>query len=139
MRCAIVEAETREEVMREMEDRMMQMEQRFRQRWEREVEHQEAKTDAKFEMLHHAGLLTPFGHNRMGRVLEDVVEEEDVEMSLVSGFSEPSCGFTHSSIYSGLAMKMNMTRTIRHRTIRTRIMTDHPPRWPAEGRVIPWI
>lgn len=83
MRCAIVEAETREEVMREMEERMMQMELRYRKRYERELEQQEAKTDAKIEMLHHAGMFTPYGHKRVGIALEDVEEEEDVEMSLV--------------------------------------------------------
>lgn len=70
MRCAIIEAETREEVMREMEDRMRNMEVMYSRRLMTEVsyllfdilklimlqlEQNELKTDAKIDMLHQAG------------------------------------------------------------------------------------
>ncbi|KAF9243827.1 kinesin-domain-containing protein [Melanogaster broomeanus] len=57
MRCAIVEAETREEVMREMEERMRAVERSYAQRLMSEVERNERKMDAKIDMLHQAGLL----------------------------------------------------------------------------------
>ncbi|KAF9229627.1 kinesin-domain-containing protein [Gyrodon lividus] len=57
MRCAIVEAETREEVMREMEERMRAVERTCAQRLMNEVERNERKMDAKIDMLHQAGLL----------------------------------------------------------------------------------
>lgn len=55
MRCAIIEAETREEVMREMEDRMRNMEVMYSRRLMTELEQNELKTDAKIDMLHQAG------------------------------------------------------------------------------------
>ncbi|KIJ68715.1 hypothetical protein HYDPIDRAFT_106954 [Hydnomerulius pinastri MD-312] len=57
MRCAIVEAETREEVMKEMEERMRAVERTYAQRLMSEVERNERKMDAKIDMLHQAGLL----------------------------------------------------------------------------------
>jgi kinesin family member 20 len=57
MRCAMVEAETREEVMQEMEQRMRNMERMFMKRITNEVEQNEKKMDAKIDMLHQAGLL----------------------------------------------------------------------------------
>ena len=104
MRCAIIEAETREEVMREMEDRMRNMEAMYSRRLMKEVsvlkdrtpitslktmklEQNEMKTDAKIDMLHQSGLFSSpikkpqFQHLHRG----DRSEERDVEMSLVSG------------------------------------------------------
>ncbi|KAJ2920372.1 hypothetical protein MD484_g150, partial [Candolleomyces efflorescens] len=85
MRSAIIEAETREEVMREMEERMRLMEQKYSRRLMSEMERNEMKTDAKIDMLHQAGL---FGSPMKVRTApaqhvysED--EEEDVEMSLI--------------------------------------------------------
>lgn len=75
MRCAITEAETREEVMEEMEERMRNMEKRYLKRITDEVEMNERKTDAKIDMLHRSGLLGS------GRVTEDE-EEEYVSGSL---------------------------------------------------------
>ncbi|KAJ7770894.1 kinesin-like protein [Mycena maculata] len=86
MRCAIIEAEVREEVMREMEERMASMEKMYARRLMNEVEQNEMKTDAKIDMLHHSGL---FGSPVKPRVPQprsaasDVSEEEDVEMSLI--------------------------------------------------------
>ncbi|KAI6136884.1 kinesin-domain-containing protein [Pisolithus sp. B1] len=57
IRCAVVEAETREEVMKEMEGRMREVERTYAQRLMSEVERNERKTDAKIDMLHQAGLL----------------------------------------------------------------------------------
>ncbi|KAH7915155.1 kinesin-domain-containing protein [Hygrophoropsis aurantiaca] len=57
LRCAIVEAETREEVMKEMEDRMFAMERNYARRLMSEVERNEMKMDAKIDMLHQTGLL----------------------------------------------------------------------------------
>lgn len=57
MRCAITEAETREEVMEEMEERMRNMEKMYQKRITEEVERNERKMDAKIDMLHRNGLL----------------------------------------------------------------------------------
>ena len=68
----MIEAETREEVMQEMEARMMEMQKGFAKRLRQavstevhkcllqhsdpaKVEHNEAKTDAKIDMLHQFG------------------------------------------------------------------------------------
>ncbi|KIK26563.1 hypothetical protein PISMIDRAFT_8906 [Pisolithus microcarpus 441] len=57
IRCAVVEAETREEVIKEMEERMREVERTYAQRLMSEVERNERKMDAKIDMLHQAGLL----------------------------------------------------------------------------------
>ena len=57
MRCAITEAETREEVMEEMEERMRNMEKMYLKRITDEVKMNERKMDAKIDMLHRSGLL----------------------------------------------------------------------------------
>jgi kinesin family protein 20 len=57
MRCAIIEAETREEVMQEMEERMRNMERMYMKRIMDEIEQNEKKMDAKIDMLHQGGLL----------------------------------------------------------------------------------
>ena len=69
MRCAITEAETREEVMEEMEERMRNMERMYLKRITDEVKMNERKTDAKIDMLHRTGLLES----------EGTAEEEDEE------------------------------------------------------------
>ncbi|CCM00330.1 uncharacterized protein FIBRA_02360 [Fibroporia radiculosa] len=51
MQCAVIEAETREEVMEEMEERMRSMEKMFKRRLMKEVEQNEKKMDAKIDML----------------------------------------------------------------------------------------
>ncbi|KAF7367299.1 Kinesin-like protein [Mycena sanguinolenta] len=82
MRCAIIEAEVREEVMREMELRMASMEKMYARRLMNEVRANEMKTDAKIDMLHQSGL---FGSPVKRRQPEsDLSEEEDVEMSLIN-------------------------------------------------------
>ncbi|KAH9968742.1 P-loop containing nucleoside triphosphate hydrolase protein [Russula dissimulans] len=57
MRSAVIEAETREEVMREMEERIHEMEKRFTMRLMNEVELNERRMDAKIDMLHRSGLI----------------------------------------------------------------------------------
>ncbi|KAM6497998.1 kinesin-like protein KIF23 [Amanita muscaria] len=85
MRCAIIEAETREEVMHEMEKRMRSMEARHSRRLTSELEQQELKTDAKIDILHQSGLFTsPLKRPTatLPDLLEEDQEEEDVERSL---------------------------------------------------------
>ncbi|KAJ7275485.1 P-loop containing nucleoside triphosphate hydrolase protein [Mycena haematopus] len=85
MRCAIIEAEVREEVMREMELRMASMEKMYARRLMNEVQANEMKTDAKIDMLHQSGL---FGSPVKRRQPDsELSEEEDVEMSLIKEHS----------------------------------------------------
>ncbi|KIM66993.1 hypothetical protein SCLCIDRAFT_1210448 [Scleroderma citrinum Foug A] len=82
LRCAIVEVETREEVMKEMEERMREVERTYAQRLMSEVERNERKIDAKIDMLHQAGLL---GTGKKVTVLseseiESFDEAEEVEV-----------------------------------------------------------
>ncbi|KAJ3513053.1 hypothetical protein NLJ89_g3159 [Agrocybe chaxingu] len=85
MRCAVIEAETREEVMREMEERMRSVEAMYSRRMMAEFEQNELKTDAKIDMLHQSGLFgSPAKTTRRPLYQEDMSEEEeDIEMSLV--------------------------------------------------------
>ncbi|KAF8272945.1 P-loop containing nucleoside triphosphate hydrolase protein [Lactarius quietus] len=57
MRSAVIEAETREEVMREMEGRILEIEKRFTRRLMNEVELNEMRMDAKIDMLHRSGMI----------------------------------------------------------------------------------
>jgi kinesin family protein 20 len=86
MRCAIIEADVREEVMREMELRMASMEKMYARRLMNEVQQNEMKTDAKIDMLHQSGLFgSPVKRRQPPSTQSDLSEEEDVEMSLVRG------------------------------------------------------
>ena len=80
IRCAVVEAETRESVMQEMEERMKLMERMHTQRMREEMEANELKMDLKIEMLSRAGALGSDGEEET----EDEIEESFVEKSLVS-------------------------------------------------------
>ncbi|KAJ7169442.1 kinesin-like protein [Mycena filopes] len=88
MRCAIIEADVREEVMREMEQRMASMERMYARRLMNEVQQNEMKTDAKIDMLHQSGLFaSPVKRLQPPRTApselsEEEEEEDDVEMSL---------------------------------------------------------
>lgn len=121
MRCAIIEAETREEVMLEMEERMRTMEEKYSRRLMSEVkgpspiyrisnwhstfqlEQNEIKTDAKIDLLHKAGLFgSPMKLQRhsLPTFSDDEEDEEaaDVEMSLVSSeINSFSCPVSHVS------------------------------------------
>ncbi|KAJ7693605.1 P-loop containing nucleoside triphosphate hydrolase protein [Mycena rosella] len=87
MRCAIIEADVREEVMREMELRMASMEKMYARRLMNEVQQNEMKTDAKIDMLHQSGLFgSPVKRPKPpSAAASDISEEEedDVETSLV--------------------------------------------------------
>ncbi|KAJ8517057.1 hypothetical protein ONZ45_g5728 [Pleurotus djamor] len=94
LKCAVIEAETREEVMKEMEERMRQMEKMYARRLMNEVERNEMKTDAKIEFLHQSGLFNS-PTKRPQPVLEEsedeishIIEELDVEMDLVASGEE---------------------------------------------------
>ncbi|KAF8559379.1 kinesin-domain-containing protein [Imleria badia] len=82
MRCAIVEVETREEVMREMEERMRAVERTYALRLMSEVERNERKMDAKIDMLHQAGLL---GTEKTAVVSHSESEIEDISAPEASG------------------------------------------------------
>ncbi|KAA1468476.1 kinesin-domain-containing protein [Dentipellis sp. KUC8613] len=96
MRCAIIEADTREEVMQEMEHRIHNMEKMFARRLMNEVEQNEMKMDAKIDMLHRSGLFgkTP---GKARRVVEDLEEEEDIEMGIIAEDSEDESLYPQSS------------------------------------------
>ncbi|KAI0032497.1 P-loop containing nucleoside triphosphate hydrolase protein [Vararia minispora EC-137] len=84
-RAALIEAETREEITREMSARMQEMEKMYAKRLVKEVEQQEEKADAKIDMLHRAGVFgrTP-GKMRVDEEEdEDEEEMDDVEQSIV--------------------------------------------------------
>ncbi|EAU93227.2 kinesin-like protein KIF23 [Coprinopsis cinerea okayama7 len=88
MRCALIEADTREEVMHEMEERMRTMEQMYSRRLMSEIEQNNLKTDAKIDMLHQAGLFSsPVKRSDTIETLSEA-EEEDVEMSLIQEESD---------------------------------------------------
>ncbi|KAF8139970.1 kinesin-domain-containing protein [Boletus edulis] len=85
MRCAIVEAETREEVMKEMEERMRAVERTYATRLMSEVERNERKMDAKIDMLHQAGLLgtakKPAVLSNSESEIEDIIKDSEPEDS----------------------------------------------------------
>ena len=108
MRTAIIEAETREEVMQEMEERMQQMEKMYTRRLMKQVsilqffdhakrlilmlqvEQNELKMDAKLDMLHRASAIgiaaisPPQTQEEPSQELGDIEEEDEIERSLVS-------------------------------------------------------
>lgn len=101
MRCAIIEAETREEVIQEMEGRMQQMEKMYNRRLMKQMEQSEMKMDAKIDMLQRTGMLgrtaPPAREPRaqpqkVQREEEEVIEitdeEDEIERSLV-GLTRP--------------------------------------------------
>ncbi|OBZ79245.1 Kinesin-like protein KIF20A [Grifola frondosa] len=83
MRCALIEADTREEVMLEMEERMQSMEKMFARRLTREVERHEAKMDAKIDMLQRSTFMGKGHAHRVGSDTgatgSDVVTEDSHE------------------------------------------------------------
>jgi hypothetical protein len=86
----MTEAETREEVMEEMEERMRNMEKRYLKRITDEVEMNERKMDAKIDMLHQTGLLGS------GRVTED--EDEDEEEYVSNTLTFTVAAFAHCAV-----------------------------------------
>ncbi|KAK0233498.1 kinesin-like protein [Armillaria fumosa] len=65
LRCADIEADTREEVMAEMEERMRKVENMYERRLRNEIDQNNLKTDAKIDMLHQAGLFSPVKQDRL--------------------------------------------------------------------------
>ncbi|KAG7450141.1 kinesin-domain-containing protein [Guyanagaster necrorhizus] len=65
LRCADIEADTREEVMAEMEERMRMVENTYERRLRNEIDQNNLKTDAKIDMLHQAGLFSPVKQDRL--------------------------------------------------------------------------
>ncbi|KAF9511662.1 hypothetical protein BS47DRAFT_1394912 [Hydnum rufescens UP504] len=81
IRCALIEAETRESVMQEMEERMRLMERMHTQRLRREVEENELKMDRKIEMLSRTGAFDR--DDDQEETDEEQSEMDDVEASLL--------------------------------------------------------
>ncbi|GJJ09537.1 hypothetical protein Clacol_003760 [Clathrus columnatus] len=85
MRCALSESEVREEVTREMEERMSRMEKMYASRIRNELEENQLKIDRKIDMLRQAGFVTA-GNNPVDGSLSDIDEEIDIERSLARLF-----------------------------------------------------
>ncbi|QRW05771.1 kinesin motor domain protein [Ceratobasidium sp. AG-Ba] len=83
MRASMIEAEVREEVTREMEERMQVMERMHSRRLASEVEAGELKTDRKIDMLQRTGLIP-------ARQEYDTEEEDNVDKSLMVDNEEGS-------------------------------------------------
>ncbi|KAJ3547715.1 hypothetical protein NM688_g5374 [Phlebia brevispora] len=79
MRCAIIEADTREEVMQEMEERMHNMEKMYTRRLMKEIEQNEAKMDAKIDMIQRANSQTLLASSSVEEDLQDITEEDEIE------------------------------------------------------------
>ncbi|KAG1787830.1 kinesin-domain-containing protein [Suillus plorans] len=89
MRCIIVEAETREDVMKEMEERMREIEKTYSQRLMSEVERNERKMDAKIDMLHQAGLIgSPQKRRELVEEGEESGETEDENVEIIEDSDE---------------------------------------------------
>lgn len=78
VRAAVIEAETREEVMEEMQQRMRAMEQMYAKRLMDQVAENEAKMEAKIGLLQRAGMFAAHESDP-----DEDAEVRDVEMSLV--------------------------------------------------------
>ncbi|THH27083.1 hypothetical protein EUX98_g7107 [Antrodiella citrinella] len=94
MRAAVIEAETREEVMQEMEARMRNVEKMYTRRLMAEVQQNEMKMDEKLDMLQNSGLLAKpksvdsDSEDDEDDVLESIDEESEVNLSLQSSYSQ---------------------------------------------------
>ncbi|KAJ6626900.1 P-loop containing nucleoside triphosphate hydrolase protein [Mycena sp. CBHHK59/15] len=141
MRCAIIEADVREEVMREMEERMASMEKMYARRLMNEVEQNEMKTDAKIDMLHQSGLFGSPVKRAVPQCPSETSEEEDVEMSLIEHdqddlTSEDESERSRSLSLSPLAGKSTMRSPTKHDTPRivreVREYVPDPPMLPSD-------
>ncbi|TRM65666.1 P-loop containing nucleoside triphosphate hydrolase protein [Schizophyllum amplum] len=107
VRCYEIEADTRDEVMREMEQRMADMENMYKRQLLMEREQNELKTDAKIDMMRSAGIFASPTKSTFGSPVKrsfpnpprptfpaprtpSEAEEEDVEMSLIEEEEESS-------------------------------------------------
>ncbi|KAI0758388.1 P-loop containing nucleoside triphosphate hydrolase protein [Irpex lacteus] len=113
MRSVIIEAQTREEVMTEMEERMKRMEGVYSRRLMQEIEQYEMKMDAKIEMLQRAGaglasnppprisLAEDSDETEEDDIEEDVTEDED-DQPIMSVFLHDICwGSRHQLGHNG--------------------------------------
>lgn len=122
LRCALIEAETREEVMVEMEERMRSMEDMFTRRLMRvvsqlplsfvvmiddrlllmQMEHNEEKMDAKLDMIQRSRLLTsapvPRSEGGYSDSIADSVESDAIGQLRMSDVGEAEYDEAESSI-----------------------------------------
>ncbi|KAI0764440.1 P-loop containing nucleoside triphosphate hydrolase protein [Irpex lacteus] len=116
MRSVIIEAQTREEVMTEMEERMKRMEGVYSRRLMQEIEQYEMKMDAKIEMLQRAGaglasnppprmsLAEDSDETEEDDIEEDVTEDED-DQPIMSVFLHDICwGSRHQLGHNGRSL-----------------------------------
>lgn len=120
MRCAITEAETREEVMEEMEERMRNMEKMYLKRITNEVEMNERRMDAKIDMLHRTGLL---GSGAVSEEEEEYVSDSNIRC----GSARSSCRRVKRRIMLPITCPRTMNTTTRNGLL---------PLWIASQR---WI
>ncbi|KAG7098944.1 hypothetical protein E1B28_000834 [Marasmius oreades] len=135
MRCALIEAETREEVMREMEERMQEMERMYTRRLMKEVEQNEVKTDAKIDMLHQSGLFaSPVKKRQLQVDSDDESEEgEDDEMSLIEQDGEESDSGSDEEMFKH-AKHPQRIRSLASQEIREiRKFVPDPPMLPSDN------
>ncbi|TFY67741.1 hypothetical protein EVJ58_g1421 [Rhodofomes roseus] len=121
LRCAVVEAEVREEVMEEMEARMQSMEKTFKRRLMMEIEHHEKKLDAKIDMM--AQARQEIGNS--DEDLTDLTEEDDeVDAQVESDQFDDSSDASPSRSPSPLAGKGKGTSG--RSSLRTTVKTEIP-------------
>ncbi|KIK98327.1 hypothetical protein PAXRUDRAFT_823970 [Paxillus rubicundulus Ve08.2h10] len=134
MRCAIVEAETREEVMKEMEGRMRAVERTYAQRLMSEVERNERKMDAKIDMLHQAGLLGTAEKYPVASPSES--ETEDSRGNLSQGsHGDSSDSSSEFRMVADLPSSPLQGRGKRKTATSSRPITTHIPRLEADGSI----
>ncbi|KAI0757337.1 P-loop containing nucleoside triphosphate hydrolase protein [Daedaleopsis nitida] len=102
LRCALIEADTREEVMVEMEERMRSMEDMFTRRLMRVMEHNEEKMDAKLDMIQRTRVLARGASHRSegsySDSVADSIESDAVGPLRMSDFGEGEYDDVESSI-----------------------------------------
>lgn len=155
MRCAIIEADTREEVIQEMEERMHRMEEMYTRRLVKQVcpflpgrpspthlyfqaEQNEMKMDAKIDMLQRSSTLRKAvaapaePAQPEEEELSDIDEADEIERSIVRLHISPSVPhiLTHSLSASQKALtRTNPTSaTSRHRLSPPKASAPRPPR-----------
>ncbi|RPD81655.1 kinesin-domain-containing protein [Lentinus tigrinus ALCF2SS1-7] len=102
LRCALIEAETREEVMVEMEERMRSMEDMFTRRLMRVMEHNEEKLDAKLDMIQRSRVLSkvavPRSEGGYSDSIADSVESDAIGQLRMSDVGEGEYDEAESSV-----------------------------------------
>ncbi|KAI4521691.1 kinesin-domain-containing protein [Schizophyllum commune Loenen D] len=151
VKCYEIEADTRDEVMREMEQRMAEMEKMYKRQLLMEREQNELKTDAKIDMMRNAGIFGSPTKSTFGSPVKRVfgspvrkafpaprtpseAEEEDVEMSLMEEEEEEESSgdeSMRSRSESPLARKSRSSRIVREsRTTFLHTPIKEPPAPP---------